>query len=116
PTTPPPTTPPPTTPPPTGGCTAAYTVVNQWQGGFQGEVRVTAGASAITGWTARWTFANGQSVSQSWNATLTSSGAAVTARNVDYNGRLAAGASVSFGFIGGWTGSNTKPEVSCTPS
>ncbi|WP_406067589.1 cellulase family glycosylhydrolase [Micromonospora sp. NBC_01638] len=116
PTTPPPTTPPPTTPPPAGGCTATYTVTNQWQGGFQGEVRVTAGATAITGWTARWTFANGQSVSQAWNTTLTSSGATVTARNVDYNGRLAAGASTSFGFIGGWNGSNAKPAVSCTAS
>ncbi|MFF0317241.1 cellulase family glycosylhydrolase [Micromonospora sp. NPDC005252] len=116
PTTPPPTTPPPTTPPPAGGCTATYTVLNQWQGGFQGEVRVTAGTSAITGWTARWTLASGQSVTQAWNATVTSSGSTVTARNVDYNGRLAAGASASFGFIGSWTGTNPKPEVSCTAS
>lgn len=28
-------------------CTAGYTVTNQWAGGFQGEVRVAAGASAI---------------------------------------------------------------------
>ncbi|MFG3555368.1 cellulase family glycosylhydrolase [Micromonospora sp. NPDC047557] len=116
PTTPPPTTPPPTTPPPAGGCSASYTITNQWQGGFQGEVRVTAGTSAITGWTARWTFASGQSVTQAWNATVTSSGSTVTARNVDYNGRLAAGASASFGFIGSWTGTNPKPEVSCTAS
>jgi mannan endo-1,4-beta-mannosidase len=116
PTTPPPTTPPPTTPPPAGGCTATYTVTSQWQGGFQGEVRVTAGAAAITGWTTRWTFANGQSVTQSWNATVTSSGTTVTARNVDYNGRLAAGASTSFGFLGGWTGTNPLPAVSCTTS
>ncbi|MET8231272.1 cellulase family glycosylhydrolase [Micromonospora sp. NPDC005298] len=116
PTTPPPTTPPPTTPPPAGGCTAAYTVTNQWQGGFQGEVRVTAGATAITGWNVRWTFANGQNVTQSWNVALTSSGTTVTARNVDYNGRLAAGAATSFGFIGGWTGTNTAPVVSCTAS
>ncbi|MET8527930.1 cellulase family glycosylhydrolase [Micromonospora sp. NPDC005172] len=122
PTTPPPTTPPPTTPPPTttpppvGGCTATYTVTNQWQGGFQAEVRVTAGASAITGWTTRWTLANGQSVTQSWNATVTSSGSTVTARNVDYNGRLAAGASASFGFLGAWTGTNPTPQVSCTAS
>ncbi|WUR61595.1 cellulase family glycosylhydrolase [Micromonospora chokoriensis] len=115
--TPPPTTPPPTTPPPTGGCSATYTVTTQWQGGFQGEVRVTAGTAAITGWTTRWTYANGQSVTQAWNATLTSSGATVTARNADYNGRLAAGASASFGFIGGWTGSNAPPAaVSCTAS
>ncbi|TQJ21209.1 mannan endo-1,4-beta-mannosidase [Micromonospora sp. A202] len=116
PTTPPPTTPPPTTPPPAGGCTATYTVTGQWQGGFQGEVRVTAGSAAITGWTTRWTFANGQSVSQTWSATVTSSGATVTARNVDYNGRLAAGASTTFGFIGGWTGTNGLPAVSCTAS
>ncbi|MEV4822522.1 cellulase family glycosylhydrolase [Micromonospora sp. NPDC049274] len=122
PTTPPPTTPPPTTPPPTtppppaGGCTATYTVLNQWQGGFQAEVRVTAGATAIAGWTARWTLANGQSVTQSWNATVTSSGSTVTARNVDHNGRLTAGATASFGFLGGWTGTNPTPQVSCTAS
>ncbi|MFI7492046.1 cellulase family glycosylhydrolase [Micromonospora echinaurantiaca] len=120
PTTPPPTTPPPTTPPPTtpppGGCTASYTVVNRWPGGFQGEVKVTAGSAAITGWTTTWTFADGQAVSQSWNTRLTSSGSAVTARNVDWNGRLGAGASTSFGFIASWNGANTVPAVSCTAS
>ncbi|MEH0935863.1 cellulase family glycosylhydrolase [Micromonospora psammae] len=112
----PPTSPPPTTPPPSAGCTAAYTIVNSWQGGFQGEVRVTAGNTAITGWTTRWTFANGQSVNQSWNAALTGSGATYTARNVDYNGRLAAGASTTFGFIASWNGGNAAPAVSCTAS
>jgi mannan endo-1,4-beta-mannosidase len=116
PTTPPPTTPPPTTPPPSAGCTATYSVVNSWQGGFQGEVRVTAGSSAITGWTTRWTFANGQSVSQSWNAMVSASGSTYTARNVDYNGRLGAGASTSFGFIASWNGTNARPTVSCTAS
>ncbi|MER5703323.1 cellulase family glycosylhydrolase [Micromonospora sp. NPDC002296] len=116
PTTPPPTTPPPTTPPPTGGCTATYTIVNQWQGGFQGEVKVTAGSAAINGWTTRWTYANGQTVTQSWNATVTSSGSAVTAHNVAYNGRLGTGASTSFGFIGSSGGTNTVPAVTCTAS
>ncbi|RIV39790.1 cellulase family glycosylhydrolase [Micromonospora radicis] len=116
PTTPPPTTPPPTTPPPGAGCTATYSITGQWQGGFQGDVRVTAGSSAITGWTVRWTFANGQSVSQSWNATVTSSGSAVTARNVDYNGRLGAGAGTTFGFIGAWTTTNPTPILTCTAS
>ncbi|MEW2383931.1 cellulose binding domain-containing protein [Micromonospora sp. NPDC047707] len=111
----PPTTPPPTTPPP-GGCTATYTITNQWPGGFQGDVRVTAGGSAITGWTVRWTFANGQTVNQSWNVSLTSSGSAVTARNVDWNGRLGAGASTSFGFLGSWNGTNAAPAVTCTAS
>ena len=111
-----PTPPPPTTPPPSGGCTATYTVGNSWQGGFQGEVKVTAGAAAITGWTVRWTYANGQSVTQAWNASVSNSGSAYTARNVDYNGRLGAGASTSFGFIGTWQGTNSTPAVTCTPA
>ncbi|MET8910434.1 cellulase family glycosylhydrolase [Micromonospora sp. NPDC004551] len=106
----------PTTPPPSGGCTAVYTIVNSWQGGFQGEVKVTAGAAAISGWTTKWTFANGQAVSQSWNAAVSNSGAAYTARNVDWNGRLGAGASTSFGFLGSWNGTNAIPAVTCTAS
>jgi mannan endo-1,4-beta-mannosidase len=115
----PPTTRPPTTPPPNGTrtCTATYTNVGQWSGGFQAEVRVTAGGSAIQGWTAAWTFANGQTVNQSWGATITSSGSSVTARNVSYNGSLGAGASTTFGFLGSSTGTSSVPSsVSCTAS
>jgi mannan endo-1,4-beta-mannosidase len=118
PTTSPPTSPPttpPTSNPPTGRtCTATYAITGQWQGGFQGEVRVTAGSSAITGWTVNWTYANGQSVTQSWNTTLTSSGSSVTARNVSYNGALGAGATTMFGFLGSWTGTNSAPTPTCT--
>ena len=103
-----------TSPSPSGrGCTASYSIVGQWLGAFQGEVKVTAGSSAITGWTATWTFANGQTVSQAWSATVTSSGANVTAKNMSYNGGLGAGASTSFGFIASWTGTNSVPAVSC---
>jgi mannan endo-1,4-beta-mannosidase len=98
------------------GCTAAYSIIGEWPGGFQGEVRVTAGSAAITGWTVTWTFANGQTVNQAWNATITSSGSNVTARNVSYNGNLGAGASTTFGFIGSWNGANTVPTLSCTAS
>jgi mannan endo-1,4-beta-mannosidase len=114
-----PTTPPttsPTTSPPTGGCTAAYSIVGQWPAGFQGDVKVTAGSAAINGWTVTWTYANGQTVSQAWSATVTSSGSAVTARNVSYNGKLAAGATTNFGFLGSWTGTNSVPAVTCTAS
>jgi hypothetical protein len=115
PTTPPPTTPPPTTPPPGGaGCTATYAVTNQWTGGFQGEVRVTAGTSAITGWTVTWTLPTGQAITQAWNATVTSQGSTVTARNVAYNGALAAGASTTFGFLASSTGSPGAPRLTCT--
>ncbi|GIH19888.1 cellulase family glycosylhydrolase [Rugosimonospora africana] len=105
-----------TTAPPTGGCTATYSLTGQWPGGFQAEVKVTAGSAAIKGWTATWTFANGQAVTQAWNATVTSSGSSVTARNVSYNGSLGAGASTTFGFLGSSNGTNSVPAVSCAAS
>ncbi|MBB5867100.1 mannan endo-1,4-beta-mannosidase [Allocatelliglobosispora scoriae] len=113
------TSPSPSPSPSTGGrtCTAAYAVTGQWPDGFQGEVKVTAGASAITGWTVTWTYANGQTVTQSWSATVTSSGATVTARNAGYNGALAAGAATTFGFLGKWNNAaNGVPTASCTAS
>ncbi|WP_238413009.1 cellulase family glycosylhydrolase [Saccharothrix deserti] len=114
-TTTPPTT---TTTTPGGGptCTATYTVVNQWQGGFQGEVRVTAGTSAIRSWTVTWTHADGQAVTNAWNATVTSNGSTVTARNMSYNGNLAAGGSTTFGFTASSRGTNSTPTASCTVS
>jgi mannan endo-1,4-beta-mannosidase len=117
----PPSSAPPSSAPPTGGggraCTAAYSITGQWSGGFQGEVRVTAGSSAISGWTVTWTFANGQTITQAWNATVTGSGSTETARNVSYNGSLGAGAGTTFGFLGSWTGTNTVPTaVACTAS
>ncbi|GIE95275.1 CotH kinase family protein [Paractinoplanes rishiriensis] len=107
-----PTNPPPTTSP--AGCTAAYSQTGQWAGGFQAEVRVTAGASRINGWAVSLTFANGQQVTQSWNAAVSTSGPTVTARSESYNGSLAPGASATFGFVGTQTGTNATPTVTCT--
>ena len=94
-------------------CTASYKVVGQWTGGFQGEVSVTAGSSAISGWTVTWTFASGQTITQSWSATITSSGANVSATNVSYNGALGAGAGTTFGFLGSYASTNTNPTPVC---
>jgi lysophospholipase L1-like esterase len=106
-----------TSPPPgTSACTAAYTMTGQWSGGFQASVRVTAGNRAINGWTVTGRFANGQTVTQAWNATVTTSGSSFTARNVSYNGALGAGASTEFGFLGTWTGTNQAPTLTCAAS
>ncbi|GAA1827184.1 hypothetical protein GCM10009682_53180 [Luedemannella flava] len=98
---------------PTGSCSATYKIVGSWPGGFQGEVTVKAGSSAISKWTTSWTYANGQTITQSWSSTLTSSGATVTASNAAWNGSLAADASTTFGFIGTWNGTNPVPTVTC---
>ncbi|MET0494565.1 MAG: cellulase family glycosylhydrolase [Actinoplanes sp.] len=111
-----PTTPPPsTTPPPTGGkqCTATYAVTGSWGGGFQGAVTVRAGSAAISSWTVTWTWPTGQRITNSWNAAVTAAGDAVTARNMPYNGTLAAGASTAWGFTASFSATNTAPTASC---
>ncbi|MFE9675054.1 cellulose binding domain-containing protein [Streptomyces sp. NPDC006259] len=101
-----------TDPTPTGACTVTYTVTNQWSGGFQADVRLAnTGTTAWSGWALKWAFANGQMVSQLWNAEYTQSGATVTAKNIGWNGTVAAGSSVSFGFTGNWSGTNVKPTA-----
>ncbi len=106
----------PSTPQPGKSCTATYSKINQWPGGFQADVKVTAGSSAISGWRVTWTWANGQSVSQFWSAAVTTSGSAVTAVNMPYNANLGAGASATWGFLGSWNGVNTNPALTCTAS
>jgi lysophospholipase L1-like esterase len=108
-------TPTPTVTPPPGGCTATFTNVGQWQGGFQGEVTVkNTGSAAMSAWTTKWTFANGQQITQIWGGTLSASGSAVTVSNTGWNGSLAPGASATFGFLASWTGANTAPAPSCS--
>ncbi|MEU5784354.1 lytic polysaccharide monooxygenase [Micromonospora lupini] len=115
PTTPPPTTPPPTTPPPGGSdCMAVYKVTSAWQGGFQGEVTImNHGSTPFAGWTASWTWPNGQAINQIWSATQTTSGASVTATNVGYNGTIAPEGTTTFGFLASSTGTNGLPTVTC---
>jgi hypothetical protein len=108
-------------PEPAGACKVTYKVTGQWSGGFQAEVQLTnTGTGAWNGWSLGWSFADGQKLTQAWNAEAAQSGTAVTARNVGWNGTVAAGASVSFGFTANASGTNTRPtafrlgDQSCT--
>lgn len=91
------------------GCSVTYAVSSQWPGGFGANVTVKNLGDPISSWTLTWSYAAGQQVTQAWNATVTQSGAQVTAKNVGYNGSLATNASTSFGFNGSFTGSNPAP-------
>jgi acetylxylan esterase len=110
------TTPPPVTettgptPPAQAGCTAAYTTVNTWNGGFVGSVRVTAGSSAINGWNVALTLPSGTSISSVWGGTRNGT----TVSNLNWNGSLKASESAEFGFQG--SGSTTGVSASCTAS
>ncbi|GLY07900.1 MULTISPECIES: PHB depolymerase family esterase [Actinoplanes] len=93
-----------TTPPPTGACTATISL-NSWTGGFVATVKVTAGSSALTGWTVGLTLPSGSAVTSTWNAVATGS----TFRNATYNGQVPAGGSTEFGFQGTGTGPTATP-------
>ncbi|MEU1315725.1 cellulose binding domain-containing protein [Streptomyces tibetensis] len=108
-------------PTPTGACKVTYKITSQWSDGFQADVQLTnTGTSAWNGWSLGWSFADGQKLTQAWNAEAAQSGSAVTAKNVGWNANVAAGSSVSFGFTAQRSGTNTKPaaftlgQQSCT--
>ena len=95
-----------------GGCSASFALTNSWQGGFQGDVKVTnTGTSAINGWTVTMTLPSGATLAQLWNGSTTISGSTVTVKNLAWNGALGAGASTGFGFLA--SGSGT-PTFTCT--
>ncbi|MEU5716435.1 glycoside hydrolase family 6 protein [Streptomyces sp. NPDC020403] len=93
------------------GCTVDYKIDNQWNGGLTASVSVKNLGAALSGWQLEWSFAGGEKVSQGWNATLTQSGSAVTAKDAGYNAALATGASTSFGFNATGNGSSTVPAT-----
>ena len=92
-----------------GGCQVTYASSN-WPGGFSANVTITSsGSSAINGWTLAFTFPGDQKITNAWNATLTQTGASVTATNLSYNGTISPGGSQSFGFQGTWAANDAAP-------
>ncbi|MFF9407105.1 glycosyl hydrolase family 18 protein [Streptomyces anandii] len=86
--------------------TATFTKTSDWGTGFGGQWTVkNTGSAAISSWTVEWDFPSGTSVTSAWDADVTSAGNHWTAKNKSYNGTIAPGASVSFGFNGSGPGS-----------
>ncbi|MFY4717568.1 glycosyl hydrolase family 18 protein [Streptomyces sp. LaBMicrA B280] len=87
------------------GVTASFTKSSDWGTGFGGQWTVkNSGSASISSWTIQWDFPSGTSVTSAWDADVTNSGNHWTAKNKSYNGTLAPGASVSFGFNGAGSG------------
>jgi endoglucanase len=96
--------------PPAAACSVGYRVDSSWGNGFTATVTVqNTGPSPVAGWTLGWSFAGDQRIGNAWNATVTQTGSAVTARDAGWNGTLAPGASASFGFQAAYSGGNTAP-------
>ncbi|MGW2718575.1 glycoside hydrolase family 6 protein [Streptomyces sp. NPDC001492] len=92
-------------------CTVDYKVQNDWGSGFTAAVTVTNNSAAKSSWAVKWSYAGNQKITNFWNSKISQSGTAVTAANESYNGTLATGGSVSFGFQGTYGGSNAVPAT-----
>ena len=97
-------------------CTATYSVVNSWSGGYQAQVVVTdTGTSPKNGWKLAWTFPGNQQITNLWNGVYTQSGSQVTVTNQPYNGTINPGGSLTVGFTANYSGTNTAPSsVTCS--
>ena len=97
-----------------GTCSLTSSITNSWPGGYQLQLTVTdTGAAALTGWTAGFSFADtAETITSSWNATVTQTGTQVSAANASYDGSIPARGSTTFGLV--VTGSNqTVSSLTC---
>ncbi|MER5204333.1 glycoside hydrolase family 18 chitinase [Streptomyces sp. NPDC002825] len=96
--------------------TATYTKTQDWGTGFEGKWTVkNTGTTSLSSWTVEWDYPSGTTVTSAWDATVTSSGTHWTAKNVGWNGTLAPGASVSFGYNGAGPGAPSGCKINGAP-
>jgi acetylxylan esterase len=111
-TTPPTTTPPTTTPPTTGGSSTCQVadVIDAWNTGLTEQITITnTGTTTVNGWKLALTLAPGQTITSTWNATITPTTGTVTATNLSYNTTIPPGANTGFGFQATHTGNTAAP-------
>ncbi len=98
------------------GASAActYTVDNEWNTGFVASITIKNDTgAAVNNWNINWSYSTNR-ITSSWNANLAGSNP-YTATNVGWNGNIAPGQSISFGFQGNKNGSAAeRPTINGT--
>ncbi|TDD19271.1 cellulose 1,4-beta-cellobiosidase [Nonomuraea diastatica] len=96
-------------------CDVTY-AANQWtsspgQGGFTANITLRNTGDALSSWTLAFDYptTSQRYTPSGWGAQWSQSGTRVTGTNMPWNGNLAAGASISVGYNGTWSGSNPDP-------
>ncbi|UXA16212.1 cellulase family glycosylhydrolase [Mycobacterium sp. SMC-4] len=89
-----------------GAGSVSYVVNDNWGTGFVAAVTITAGPAGMNGWTVE--FDSPARITNIWNAEIVShSGDHYVVRNAAWNGTVAAGQRVEFGFQAGTVGATT---------
>ena len=94
-------------------CKVVYTVTS-WTGaaGSAASIAITnTGTAAVDNWSLQFTWPGNQQVSAGWGGNFGQSGNTVTVTAPSYAPNLAAGATTTPGFNGGYTGTNPKPTA-----
>ena len=88
-----------------------YTIDSEWNSGFVASITIKNDTtSAVNGWNVNWQYASNR-ITGSWNTNLAGTNP-YAASNVSWNGSLAPGQSVSFGFQGNKNGATAeRPQV-----
>ncbi|MGW7455489.1 glycoside hydrolase family 18 protein [Streptomyces sp. NPDC054787] len=89
---------------------AAYTKSSSWSGGYTGQYVITNHTGQVqSDWTLQFDLPAGTRIDSLWNGTHTVEGQRVTVKPADWNRRLAAGASVTVGFVTSGAGAPGDP-------
>ncbi|MEV0619146.1 PHB depolymerase family esterase [Nonomuraea sp. NPDC050404] len=97
--------------PPVGQCRITYTM-NTWNTGYTAAITIAnTGTAQVSNWSLAFTLPSGQTITSTWNASISPNSGQVTARNASYNGSIAPGASASFGFQATHGGNTAKPTA-----
>ncbi|MEU8300050.1 cellulose binding domain-containing protein [Micromonospora sp. NPDC048909] len=98
------------------GPTATFVKTADWGTGWEGKYTVTnGGAGTLTSWQVAFTLPVGTTLGSYWDATVSSSGQRHTFSNRSWNGTIAPGASVTFGFLATGSGSPTDCTLNGAP-
>lgn len=92
--------------------TASFVKTSSWDTGYQATYTISNGtASTVSGWRVEFDMPAGTTVGTYWDALVSRTGDHYVATHREYNGTVAAGGSVSFGFVASGTGSPTNCTV-----
>ncbi|MFI5486007.1 chitinase [Micromonospora echinaurantiaca] len=98
------------------GPTATFVKTADWGTGWEGRYTITnGGTGTINGWQVAFTLPAGTTLGSYWDATVSSAGQQHTFTNRSWNGTIAPGASVSFGFLATGSGSPTDCTLNGAP-